>query len=176
MIIETTLILHYQARSGVLFQDIGLLLTSFMAGLAAGSFAVDRWSRGETRDVSGRLAAGSRKPPRPLTCRHGVAILATFAIFNVAVALAVHRGVAAGLAGTALLLAWSGALVAAVFAYVSLRGVGDQSRIIAPLYAADLVGGSIGAVLGSLLLIPLAGLEASAVWMAVLMALALVLL
>jgi hypothetical protein len=105
-----------------------------------------------------------------------VAILATFAIFNVAVALAVHRGVAAGLAGTALLLAWSGTLVAAVFAYVSLRGVGDQSRIIAPLYAADLVGGSIGAVLGSLLLIPLAGLEASAVWMAVLMALALILL
>lgn len=176
MIIETTLILHYQARSGVLFQDIGLLLTSFMAGLAAGSFGVDRWTRGEAWDVSRRLAVGSRQPPRPLTRRHGVAILATFASFNLVVALVVHGGVAAGLGGTVLLLAWSGALVAAVFAYVSLRGVGDQSRVIAPLYAADLVGGSVGAVLGSLLLIPLAGLEASAVWMAVLMALALILL
>ena len=160
MVLETTLILHYQAKSGVLFQDIGLLLTSFMAGLAAGSFAVDRWASGA----------------RPLDRRHGAALLAIFAAFSLAVLLVVHRGMTAGLGGTALLLAWSGALVAAVFAYASLRGIRDQSRVIAPLYAADLVGGSLGAVVGSLLLIPLAGLETSAGWMAVLTALALILI
>ena len=160
MVLETILILHYQAKSGVLFQDIGLLLTSFMAGLAAGAFAVDR------------IASGAP----PLGRRHGAAILATFAAFSLVVLLVVHSGVTTGLGGTALLLAWSGALVAAVFAYASLRAVHDQSRVIAPLYAADLVGGSLGAVLGSLLLIPLAGLAASAAWMAVIVALALILI
>jgi spermidine synthase len=160
MVLETTLILYYQAKSGVLFQDIGLLLTSFMAGLAAGSFAVDR-----------RASSA-----RPLGRRHGTAILAVFAAFNLIVLLVVQRGTTAGLGGTALLLAVSGALVAAVFAYASLRGIRDQSRVIAPLYAADLVGGSLGAVLGSLLLIPLAGLGASAAWMGVIVALALILI
>jgi spermidine synthase len=160
MVLETALILHYQAKSGVLFQDIGLLLTSFMAGLAAGSFAVDRRASGA----------------RPLGRRHGAAILAIFAAFSLIVLLVVQRGMTTGLGGTALLLASSGALVAAVFAYASLRGIRDQSRVIAPLYAADLVGGSLGAVLGSLLLIPLAGLAASAAWMAVIAALALILI
>ncbi len=36
MVLETILILYYQVKHGVLYQDIGLLLMSFMAGLAAG--------------------------------------------------------------------------------------------------------------------------------------------
>ena len=39
MVLETILILHYQTKNGILFQDIGILLTGFMAGLAAGAFA-----------------------------------------------------------------------------------------------------------------------------------------
>ncbi len=40
MILETMLILHYQVKSGVLFQNIGILLMVFMAGLTAGSLAM----------------------------------------------------------------------------------------------------------------------------------------
>ena len=42
MLVETVLLLHYQSHRGVLYQDVGALLTSFMAGLAAGAFALDR--------------------------------------------------------------------------------------------------------------------------------------
>jgi spermidine synthase len=38
MVLETVLLLHFQASNGVLYQDVGLLLTSFMGGLAAGAF------------------------------------------------------------------------------------------------------------------------------------------
>jgi hypothetical protein len=66
--------------------------------------------------------------------------------------------------------------VAGLFAFASLRGSGDQSRAIGPLYAADLAGGAIGAVAGSLLLIPLAGLLTASLLMALLSGLALLLI
>ena len=76
----------------------------------------------------------------------------------------------------AILLAVTGALVAALFAYVSLQRATDQARLVSPLYAADLLGGCAGSLLASLVLIPMAGLAVSARWMAVLAALSLVLL
>ena len=45
MVLESVLILNYQTASGALFQDLGVLLTMFMAGLATGALAVDRWFR-----------------------------------------------------------------------------------------------------------------------------------
>ncbi len=43
MVLETILILYYQAKHGVLYQDIGILLMSFMAGLALGSMTINKW-------------------------------------------------------------------------------------------------------------------------------------
>ncbi len=40
-VLETVLILRYQVTSGVLYQNLGILLMSFMAGLGAGAAAVD---------------------------------------------------------------------------------------------------------------------------------------
>jgi len=42
MVMETILILYYQVKHGVLYQDIGLLLMSFMAGLASGAFIINK--------------------------------------------------------------------------------------------------------------------------------------
>src|SRR5512139_492441 len=42
MATESVVLLRYQAEFGSLYQDIGLLLTSFMVGLAAGALAFDR--------------------------------------------------------------------------------------------------------------------------------------
>ena len=52
----------------------------------------------------------------------------------------------------------------------------EQTSLISPLYAADLVGGSIGSILATLVLVPLAGLDATAQWMAILLAMSLLLL
>ena len=39
------------------------------------------------------------------------------------------------------------------------RGIEDQKKVISPLYSADLIGGCLGSLLGSLILIPLAGMD-----------------
>jgi hypothetical protein len=59
----------------------------------------------------------------------------------------------------ACLLACSGFFVGALFAYATLTDAADRHSLISPLYAADLIGGASGAILGGLLLIPAAGLD-----------------
>ena len=67
--------------------------------------------------------------------------------------------ISAGLIEISCLLAAAGFLVAGIFAYVSLYEIKDQKNIISPLYSADLIGGCFGSLFGSLILIPLAGMD-----------------
>jgi spermidine synthase len=141
MVLEGALILGYQVRRGVLFQDIGLLLTMFMAGLALGSFALHRWrSRWAGLLASGLAAAAS--------------LLAAWHF---------ESGLWPSLVGTSLLLAMAGTAVGGLFAYASLAGKRDQASLISPLYSADLLGGATGSLAASLLLLPVLGLAPSAV-------------
>ncbi|MGC4118390.1 MAG: hypothetical protein QM765_28320 [Myxococcales bacterium] len=132
MVLETGLLLHYQAKSGVLFQDVGLLLTLFMAGLAAGSWGVHR-SAWKTSLVPVLVVVGAAVPT----------------------ALVARWGVEAGLVGTGALLAVAGAGCGGLFAVFAEAGGRG-------LYAADLAGGCVGAVLASLVLFPLLGLSETA--------------
>ena len=70
----------------------------------------------------------------------------------------------------AALLVAAGFLVAGIIAYASLYGIRDQKQVIAPLYAADLLGGCLGSLLGSLVLIPFLGLDGTIKGMLVLSA------
>jgi spermidine synthase len=149
MVLETALILHYQTVRGVLFQDLGLLLTMFMAGLALGAAATDR------------LAV--RRSPSRLP---GVVMVLAFAVLNLLVAWWVSTAARIDLFGTSFLLLACGFLVAALFAWAGLQRRVDQRTIISPLYAADLVGGSLGSLVACLILIPLGGLAASTALMA----------
>jgi len=163
MVAETVLILYYQVKYGVLYRDIGILLMSFMAGLALGAMAMNR--------LLDRPFGGRRKPRR-----YGAAILAGFVLLCACLAWTVSGSAAAGLAHTAVLLFSAGFLVAAIFAYASLHHIEDQSRIIAPLYAADLAGGCAGSLLASLFLIPLAGMDVTTLGMLILAVLSLILI
>jgi spermidine synthase len=163
MVLETVLILHFQMKNGVVFQDIGMLLMSFMAGLAAGSLAVDR-------------AATSRRH-QAMALRWPVAApLGGFIVLGLLVDGATSRGIGGGLLAATMLLGATGVLVASLFAGVSLQGGTDQAQLVSPLYAADLLGGCAGSLLASLVLIPMAGLAVSARWIAGLAALSLALL
>jgi hypothetical protein len=62
-------------------------------------------------------------------------------------------------ASIAVLLLAVGFLVSALFAWASLQGAPEQRPMTGPLYAADLLGGSAGALLASIVLVPLLGLE-----------------
>jgi hypothetical protein len=161
MVLETLLVLHYQVKSGVLFQDIGVLLMSFMAGLALGALATDRWIFGRARRM-------------PLW--YGPVLIGGFVVLGLFTSVGIGWSSMAGLAETTGLLFATGFLVAAVFAYASLEGVRDQREVVAPLYAADLVGGCLGSLGSSLLLIPIAGLVATAALMAPLALLSMLLL
>ena len=157
IVFEAVLILSYQAREGVLYQDIGLLLMMFMAGLAIGAWILNeaiRWT-------------GIRHKH---TRWWGMGLLAGFGILGIATVWYVTGESPGGLVPTATLLAAAGFLVAGILAYTGLYGIRDQKQVIAPLYAADLLGGCLGSLLGSLVLIPFLGLDGTIKGMIVLAA------
>jgi spermidine synthase len=147
MILETLLVLNYQVKSGVLFQDIGLLITGFMAGLALGACTTDRW----IADRAHRI---------PLW--FGLALTCGLAATSLVTGIGIRAGFFAGLWQTLGLLLATGFLTAAIFSCAALQGSPDQSKVVAPLYAADLVGGCLGSLAASLVFIPLAGSVATA--------------
>ncbi len=146
MILEGTLLLVYQIGQGVLYRDLGILLMMFMAGLAAGSGAMDR--RATTAGAPGRGA--------------GAALLSSAAALAVLIAWRVSSPGGSSLWTSAVLLFAAGCLTGALFAFGSLRRVDDQGSVVAPLYVADLLGGAAGSFAGSLFLVPMLGLPASA--------------
>ncbi|OQX24408.1 MAG: hypothetical protein BWK80_20965 [Desulfobacteraceae bacterium IS3] len=156
MMTETMLMLHYQAKNGVLFQNIGILLMTFMAGLAAGSLAITEMAKifmarcGEIR------------------LRLGISLFISFGAFNFIFINLLNSGYQSGIMLISFLLFVSGFLVSGVFAFASLSGVEDQKSVISPLYAADLLGGCAASLLGSLFFIPFLGMETTAFVMAVL--------
>ena len=56
---------------------------------------------------------------------------------------------------TAILI--DGMFVAGIFAFTSLYKIANQQIVIKHLYTADLIGGSLGSFIASLLLIPVYG-------------------
>ena len=155
MVFETVLILQYQTRHGVLYRDLGILITAFMLGLTAGALAVAAAARGMSRY-------------RTIGRKWGVGFMAGFTLLGTLAFFQARIGRFAELAETAGLLAAAGFLVAGVFAYASLRGAPDQEKAISPLYAADLFGGCLGSVVASLFMVPLIGMDMTAAGMVIL--------
>lgn len=160
MISETVLLLNYQSRSGVLYQDIGVLLMTFMVGLAIGAFVVNR-------------AFANRRPIERRQRWLGAALILGFAAMNLVIYYAVASGSLASLVLTSSMLILDGAAVSAVFAYISFAGVGSGRRVMTWLYSADLIGGSAGSIVAILIFIPVFGLLTTSVLAAAIAACAL---
>jgi hypothetical protein len=150
MVMETMLILYYQTKSGVLFQNIGILLMVFMAGLAAGAMIIMK-----VVNIHMHRYGLIRK-------RVGGGLLIGFGVLNLIFVGLLHANYASGIFVVSLLLFAAGFLVSALFAFASLAGVQDQKIVVSPLYAADLFGGFVGSLLGSLIFIPFLGMGQSA--------------
>jgi len=163
MVLETMLILYYQVKSGVLYQNIGILLMVFMAGLAVGSIAIIRLAHTYT------VKYGSLKKTA------GRVLLLIFGVLNAAFIGLLALNYRADIFSISALMFITGFLVAGIFAYASLYRVDDQAVVVSPLYAADLIGGCAGSLLGSLILIPFLGMNFSAVIVTILVFLAIVL-
>ncbi len=148
-VLETVILLRYQGTRGVLYQDLGFLLTAFMAGLAAGAAGFD-WFARRARDES--------SAPR----WSGLAIVAGLGSAAAITAGAAGSDRGSGLVVCALLLVLCGALVAAAFAYAATLAARDRVRGVAALYAADLAGGCVGTLAAGLYLVPVVGLPGAA--------------
>ncbi|MFZ5450033.1 MAG: fused MFS/spermidine synthase [Thermodesulfobacteriota bacterium] len=152
MALEILVLILYQIRLGSLYQELGVLVAAFMAGMAAGSALGSRWSA--RYEPGPRLLAG---------LQGGLAVLA---------------------AGLALWLQWGGSPVASTWGFWTQSGYGlilfaaglggggvfavsaTLWAAIAPdvcgqggkLYAADLLGATLGTLGVSLLVLPVWGI------------------
>lgn len=148
-VLETVLLLRYQISNGVVFQNVGWLLTCFMGGLAGGAVVIGRW-------LASRPPASSALAGGGLVC--GLLALSG----GTCVAVTLTLGGVAGLVSASILLAGTGAFVGGAFSYAGAVWPGPAGRGASVLYAADLAGGAAGAVAAALLLVPYLGLETSA--------------
>jgi spermidine synthase len=152
MLLETVLLLAYQARSGALYERLGLLIMAFMAGLTVGAWAV------------ARIAPPGRAGP--VVHRATLVLLVALAVVGILVAELIATGAGMGLPLTSLVLLLGGAAVGGVFACAAAASDDQGGAAVGRLYGADLAGGAIGSFLGSLVLVPLAGL-APTTWIVV---------
>jgi len=144
MVLETMSILYYQSVSGVLFQNIGILLTAFMIGLSIGAAFINKlYHRRISKNIF-RLT--------------GLGFIILLGIINFSFGFAVNGNLLAGLPGTSIILFCTGFLVAGIFAFASFFNVKVQQDTISSLYSADLIGGCAGSLLSSLILIPILGM------------------
>jgi spermidine synthase len=142
--VEVLLLLAYQAKYGSLYQGLALLIAAFMAGMAVGSW------------LAVRAGAAGRACPAPTAraCRGEACLALAWVQCLIALApLALCACFPAPQAVYPLLALACGALGGYQFALASrvFRATASQ------LYAVDLAGSCVGAVLFSLYLIPVFG-------------------
>ncbi len=151
--LEVVLLLAFQALYGSLYRQVGLVVTVFMAGLAAGAWAANR-----------RLDRAPLPGPRRLALL-ACAIAALAAVLPAVLARLEGLDAAVGgeWAGQVLILLLGGALAALVGHQFPLAAAVERSgpaATAARLYGADLAGASLGALLVSAWLVPAFGLTA----------------
>ncbi len=144
MTLQIVLLLAFQALHGYVYHQVGLLVTAFMAGLALGAGVISRqMSRARMRWLA--------------------VIQAGMAIFALMLAATLPLGLPVPALTFPVLAAAAGALTGAVFPlavflfpsddYPSIRTGG----VAGLLYGADLVGGCVGAIGASVVLVPVMG-------------------
>jgi spermidine synthase len=142
MVMESAMMLQYQTQSGALYQNMGILFMAFMLGMSAGAVV--------TLNLMKRLRG--RSLSRPVDAL----LFLLPAVVCMGWAGMQRWSATRNLILMAALLAAAGFGVSVIFTrYAHSSG---HSR---PLYAADVAGGGIGALVCGVLLIPLLGLSRS---------------
>src|SRR5664280_610212 len=163
--LEVVLLFGFQVLYGSLYRQVGLVVTAFMAGLAAGAWRTQRTLFRAIRTPARVRESPTRRPPmspRTILCLLTVAIAALAALLPPILAHLGRIDSAAGtpLAGQSVVLLVTFGLAALVGAQFPLAGAvvpGDTAVTASRLYTADFAGAALGALLVSTLLVPLLG-------------------
>jgi spermidine synthase len=149
MTLEVAILLAFQFLHGYLYGEVSVMMTAFMAGLALGA-AGGNW-------LSARPAVQSGSRIKRALLGAGLAM----AVYSAAFAFVVQSPIPAPVLTFPLLTLLAGALAGMAYplalALIATRGE-SPGRAAAMLYAADLVGGCLGALLGAVILIPVLGI------------------
>ncbi len=150
IILEVALVLIYQIMEGSVYRQLALIISLFMTGLAAGS------ALGGKEKGGGSLLDDKRR--RLFMIQIGLASY----MGALYLLLTVFRGALIDSMGhlAVLMLFLALAFLAGMFGgaqFAAAISAGDAVRG-AGLYAADLVGAALGAVVGSLFLLPVLGI------------------
>jgi hypothetical protein len=151
MLLETMLLLFYQAKNGALFQNIGILLMVFMGGMTGGAFVVHQLYR-----------KAMEKTKKETTSRTiGFFLAASFICTLILFWFVMERNVGGGLLLSGALMFLDGFMVAGFFSWAGFRKNTSPASWTASLYSADLLGGCLATIIGSLFLIPFLGMPAT---------------
>jgi len=148
--IEVLLLIAFQILYGYVYEALGIVVTVFMAGLFAGSF----W---RVRVI----------PHATVTTYANVQAAVALYCFLFPVFLAILRGLQGSpgvVQGTIFLLTFViAALVGLEFSVAADLRRGQPQRVASELYGVDLIGSALGALLVTLVLVPLLGLLAASI-------------
>jgi spermidine synthase len=142
--LEVVLLLVFQIFYGSLYQQVGLVVTVFMAGLAMGAWQAARCA----------VAAPAMRALRWLAC----AVAAFAALLPLVLPRLSGLGDIAGQGAMLLITFLLAAVVGAQFPLAVAASPGEATRVAARLFSADLTGAALGALLVSAWLIPVAGI------------------
>jgi len=146
--VEFTVLLGFQVVCGYVYQYVGLLVASFMFGLALGAWVSSRWVRG------GRATWGRMQWVQVGICAYPLALLGFLAL-SASVRFAALPAVAgAAFSLAALLAGFAGGLQFPLAAALHSGGAGSAGV----LYGLDLFGSCLGALAVSSVLAPSVGL------------------
>ena len=149
-VLEVVLLLGFQVLCGSVYHQMGVIVTLFMAGLAAGSFLANRRPTTSPRKDLAKLAFA-------LAVLGGLIPLALLALAGAGGWLAGTMSVQAVIGVLTFVLA---GLVGMQFPLAGQAESGETALTASRLYTADLVGACVGALLVSTWLIPLLGMAA----------------
>jgi len=141
--VEVILLLMFQAQYGSVYQDVGLIVTSFMMGLAVGSLLAGRFRH-------------------RWTVKHLAILATTLGLYAALLPLALSlmtrtSNVAAGKAVFVFLTFVLASLAGIQFPAASRVDRGKPTATASRLFLADYVGASIGALTAGTFLLPLLG-------------------
>jgi spermidine synthase len=159
MLFELAIILTFQTVYGYLYQQIGLLVAIFMAGVSSGGFCMTR-----------RLENLKSEPLLFLKTEGGIILFSLLLplLFTIPSRHLDRPGISVLLFAVFLTTSLvSGFLIGLQFplaARISLDPSSGEARVAQTagwLYGVDLLGGFLGGVVGGVLLLPILGLERS---------------
>ena len=167
---EILIILVFQIMFGYLYYKVGIIVTSFMLGLALGSGFITK------KLPFIKQPFRTYKQVQLLAVMYPIVLLGAFKTLSILVDSGYTHAAQALFAGLPFIAGFVGGMQYPLANRICLEGTTSMSKIAGTTYAADLLGSFAGAFLISAFLVPIVGIPIICILLSTLSALSLILL